>query len=90
MKDIVISRHAMTRMTQYDVSEEEIREVLETGNPFHVEGDRMAKELVLVSGYRWRGRDYPHREVSVIYVEEGTVTTVVTVWARYGVWEVVS
>ena len=83
MRDIVISRHAMIRMTQYDVSEEEIREVLETGNPFHVEGDRMAKELVLVSGYRWRGRDYPHKE-------EGTVTTVVTVWARYGVWEVAS
>ncbi len=40
--------------------------------------------------YEREGRRFPHKEVTVVYVEEGSDTIILTCIARYGAWEVAS
>ena len=84
---ITYTLHATQRMGESGVSADEIVEVLATGSLSQGRYNRLIRRKVLMAGYTREGRDYPHKEVRVVYVQEDNVTYVITVWARYGRWE---
>ncbi len=45
---------------------------------------------MFTAGYEREGKKFPHKEITVVYVEEGDDTIVITAIARYGRWEMVS
>jgi len=79
--------HARTKMTERGVREEEVVETVRAGALLRVRGNRIGRRRVFAVGYQWEGRDYLHKEVAVIYTEEGEQQVIVTVLARYGRWE---
>ncbi len=74
-------------MFERGVNEEEVDEAIQEGILLTVRGNRRGRRKVFAVGYQWESRDYPHKEVTVIYTEEGEQQLVITVIARYGRWE---
>ena len=75
------------KMRERGVTEEEIRQTIQTGRITPAELGRTMATRVFTAGYHHEGTDYRHKEVQVIFVEEPWATVVVTVIARYGFWE---
>lgn len=73
-------------MRERGVAEHEVAEALALGRPSAAVRGRVARVRVFREGYRWRGTDYPNKEVRVLYAVEGNDTVVITVRARYGQW----
>ena len=65
----------------------EVIDTIHTGTEYPAHLNRSGREKVFRDGYEYEGRRYPHKQVRVIYVEEGPVTAIVTVIARYGEWK---
>ena len=84
---IEITRHARAKMAERGIRESEALDTLELGEFVEARGARMARRRVFTAGYQWEGRSYPHKEVSVVYVEEQDAVVVLTCVARYGRWE---
>ena len=77
-------------MAERGISEEEIDETVKAGERTGRQGHRQVRRHVFTSGYEREGLRFPHKEVAVVYVEEGGETIILTCIARYGVWEVAS
>ena len=84
---IVFTRHARHKAVERGIVESELLHTIEQGVLIEVRGGRQIRRLVFTSGYEWSGARYAHKEVTVVYVDEGDVTTVITAIARYGTWE---
>jgi hypothetical protein len=69
------------------ISEEEILDVLRSGQPVPAASGRLAKERAFPFGSLWRGRRYTQKKVKVVYVEEEGAIITVTAYAYYGEWE---
>ncbi len=82
--------HAREKMVERGILEEEVAETVEAGERTGRRGHRQVRRRVFSSGYEREGRRFPHKEVTVVYVEEGGETIILTCIARYGVWEVAS
>ena len=80
--------HAREQMDERGILEDEIAQTIETGELVGVRERRQVRRQVFTSGYEREGRLYPHKEVTVIYVEENGVQVVLTSIARYGMWEI--
>ena len=65
----------------------EVIDTIQTGSVFPAYLNRLGKEKVFREGYEWEGGSYSHKQIRVIYVEEGPVTEVITVITRYGEWK---
>ena len=50
-------------------------------------GNRYVRRRVFTEGYEWYGREYPHKEITAVYVVEGHRTVILTAIARYGRFE---
>ena len=84
---IEYTRHARTQMADRGVSEIEVAIALTDGYDVNVRYPRKGRRKVFTSGYVMHGRSYPHMELTVVYAEEGELFVIVTVIARYGMWE---
>ena len=84
---IYYSYHAHDKMEELLVSEPEVAETLATGDVSPAKLGRLMAAKVFTEGYKWRGSDYPHREISIVYVVEPRGVTVITLIVRYGFWE---
>lgn len=73
-------------MEERGATESEVADTIQTGTECPARMDRLGREKVFRDGYEYEGRRYPHKLVRVFYVEEGSVTVVVTVITRYGEW----
>ena len=83
---INLSDHALLSMRKRGALRSEVIDTIHTGTEYPAYLNRLGKEKVFRDGYEYEGRSYPHKQIRVIYVEEGPVTEVVTVIARYGEW----
>ena len=85
--NIRIDPHTAERAIERGTSEDEIRDVLETGSPLPAADGRLCKAKVYDFGQERLGRHYLQKRVEVIYtIEKGTVVTV-TVYVFYGQWK---
>ena len=87
MAELFLGNRVENKMKARGITEEEIRRVILTGQLTHAEYGRLKSTAVFTDGYHWGGKDYPHKEVQVIYVVESWATVVITVISRYGFWE---
>ena len=70
-------------MLERGVLEAEVGETVEEGELVGVRARRQIRRRVFRSGYERRGQVYPHKEITVVYVVEGGLATVITSIARY-------
>ena len=84
---INFSPHALLSMRKRGALRHEVIDTIRTGTEIPAHLSRLGREKVFRDGYEWEGRSYLHKQIRVIYVEEGPATEVVTVMARYGEWE---
>ena len=76
-------------MRERGATEAEVEEVLRYGAETNARPPAFRRSLVFTDGYYHpsNGRWYQHKEVRLIYVIEGDLTTALTVIVRYGYWE---
>ena len=84
---IEIIEHAKIRMAEREASEIEVRETVKDGITIKAKKGRKAKEKLFDYGKSWQGKNYPYKKVKAVYVEEGSVLVVITVYVYYGIWE---
>lgn len=85
---IVLPPHAREQIDERGTTEDEVRQVLLSGEEAEARVPRLGKRMVFTEGYDWKGRFYPHKLVRVIYAEEPEKIEIVTVYVYYGRWEV--
>ena len=74
-------------MQERGITEHEVTLTVEAGRPAQARGSYFGRQRVFTEGYSWLGRDYPHKELRVVYALEGDSIIVITTIARYGRWE---
>ncbi len=84
---IHFSDHALLSMRKRGALKFEVIDTIHTGTEYPAYLNRLGREKVFRDGYEHEGRSYPHKQIRAIYVEEGTVTEIVTVITRYGEWK---
>ena len=75
--------HAVERMRERGVTEEEVRATVERGEPFPAKFGRMGFRRNFQFHDEWRGRRYWFKQVEVFAVWEDEDWLVITVIARY-------
>ena len=83
---IEFTRHPRLRMQERGVVESEAVRTIQMGAECPADPPKLCNEMVFRRGYEWEGKLYSHKQVRVIYAEEGSKTTVVTVITRHGEW----
>ena len=69
------------------VTASEVLDVLSTGALFEGRAGTQIRQKVLMAGYDWNERHYPHKEVAIVYDDTSEPLVVITVMTRYGFWE---
>lgn len=85
--DIQIDSHTLGRAEERGASEQEIRDVIETGAPVSAKRGRLGKAKVYEFGQMRHNRQYDQKRIEVFYVAEGDKAITVTVYVFYGKWE---
>ena len=85
--DIQIDPHTLERAVERGSSEEEIKDVINTGMPILAKRGRLGKAKVYNFQKTRRNRYYEHKRVEVVYIIENAVAITVTVYVFYGKWE---
>lgn len=84
---IQIDRHTRERAEERGTTEEEIREVIETGSPLAAKRGRLGKAKVFDFNAERLGVFYKDKRVEVIYTVKDNTAVTVTVYVFYGKWE---
>jgi len=79
--------HALDQMQERGITNRDVTLTVEAGTLVRVSADRAIRRRVFTEGYSWLSRDYPHKEVTVVYTLEKGIIIVITTLARYGRWE---
>ncbi len=82
--EIRIGPHTMQRARERGTSEEEIRDVIETGFEIPAKGHRLGKARIYSYDQERLGRYYPERRVEVFYAIQANAIVTVTVYVFYG------
>ena len=85
--NIQIDTHTLERAVERGTSEEEIKDVIESGFTIPVEYGRKGKAKVYKFGQNRQGKFYEQKRVEAIYVIEDNIIITVTVYVFYGKWE---
>ncbi len=85
---ILLDPHALERAKERGTSEEEIRDVIETGFIVPAKYGRIGKAKVYRFEQKRQNKFYEEKRVEVFYIEEGNEIVTVTVYVFYGKWEV--
>ena len=84
---IQIDSHTLERAEERGTSEEEIKDVIETGFAIPGKYGRNGKAKIFEFGQNRHGKYYEQKRVEVMYVIEDNTTITVTVYVFYGEWE---
>lgn len=85
--NVQIDPHTLERIIERGATEDEIRDVVENGQPVSARHGRLAKAKVYDYKQERHGRYYEQKRVEVIYVVENGVVVTVTAYVFYGKWE---
>ena len=85
--EIRIGPHTMQRARERGTSEEEIKDVIESGFEIPAKGQRLGKARIYRYDQERLGRHYPEKRVEVFYTVEAGAIVTVTVYVFYGKWE---
>ena len=85
--NIQIDSHTLERAEERGTSEEEIKDVIESGFTIPVKYGRKGKAKVYKFGQNRHGKFNEQKRVEVIYVKEHNIILTVTVYVFYGKWE---
>lgn len=85
--DIQIDPHTLERAEERGASEEEIRDVVETGLTIPAKYGRLGRAKVFTFEQRRQNKYYEQKRVEVFYTVEEDVIVTVTVYVFYGKWE---
>jgi len=83
---IQIDPHTLERALERGTTEEEIKDVIETGSPMPAKHGRLGKAKVYDFKRKRHGKYYEQKRVEVIYTIEGDTIVTVTVYVFYGKW----
>ena len=81
------TRHALDQLQERGINEREVRDTAEAGLLVEVSENRAIRRRIFTQGYSRIGRNYSHKEVTVVYALEEGFIIVITVISRYGRWE---
>jgi len=84
---IRIDPHTLERLEERGGTEEEIRDVIETGLTIPAKQGRLGKAKVFDFKKERHGIYYEQKRVEVFYLIEENVIVTVTVYVFYGKWE---
>ena len=79
--------HTLARAEERGTTEEEIRDVINTGFPVPGKYGRMGKAKVYDFRQDRHGKYYEQKRVEVFFTAEGETAITVTVYVFYGRWE---
>jgi hypothetical protein len=85
--EIQVDPHTLERAEERGSSEEEIKDVINTGFPTLAKYGRMGKTKIYNFNQERHGNYYEQKRVEVVYTVEGDVIITVTVYVFYGKWE---
>lgn len=85
--EIRIDPHTLKRAEERGASEEEIKDVINTGFPVPGKHGRMGKAKIYDFRRKRHGKYYQQKRVEVFYTIEGDAIITVTVYVFYGKWE---
>jgi len=85
--EIQIDPHTLERAEERGASEEEIRDVINTGTAIPARYGRMGKAKTYDFKQQRHGRYYDQKKVEVFYTIEKDVIVTVTVYVFYGNWQ---
>ncbi len=85
--EIRIDPHTLERAEERGTNEEEIKDVINTGEAIAAKRGRFGKAKVYDFRRTWRENYYEQKRVEVIYTIEQDVVITVTVHVFYGRWE---
>ena len=80
---VKIHSHAIERMRERGVTENEVIKTVEEGENFPVKFGRVGFRRNFVFRGSWRGRQYGTKQVEAYVVKEGEDLIVITVVAKY-------
>lgn len=84
---IQVDPHTLERAEERGTSEEEIKDVINTGFVIPAKEGRIGKAKVYDFKQSRLNKYYEQKRVEVIYIREGQVIITVTVYVFYGKWE---
>ena len=84
---IQFDRHTLERAEERGTSEEEIRDVINTGFPVPAKYGRMGRAKIFDFRQNRHGTYYEQKRAEVFYAMERDVVITVTVYVFYGKWE---
>ena len=73
-------------MIERGITDHEVVETIQAGYLVEIAGNRFIRRRVFDAGYDWNTRQFPEKDVTVVYVEEERRVVVLTAIARYGTW----
>jgi len=82
-----IDPHTLARARDRGATENEIEDVVLTGQAIPGKTGRLGRFKVYDFGRVWNGRRYAQKRVEVYFVAEGDTLVTVTVYVFYGKWE---
>ena len=85
--EIQIDPHTLERAQERGTSEEEIKDVIETGFDIPAKYGRMGRAKVFDFRKKRHGKYYEQRRIEVFYTFEENSIVTVTVYVFYGKWE---
>lgn len=85
--EIVIDSHTLERAQERGTTEEEIKEVIETGFSIPAKYARIGKAKIFPFNRTRLGNYYDQKRVEVFYITERDTIITVTVYVFYGRWE---
>ena len=86
--EIQIDPHTLERAQERGTTEEEIRDVIETGLDIPAKYGRIGKAKVYEFKQKRQGKYYEQKRIEVFYIIEENLMVTVTVYVFYGKWEV--
>ena len=86
--EIQIDPHTLERGEERGATEEEIRDVINSGVHLPAKSGRRQSARVYPFGQERHGKYYEQKRVEVIYAVERDIVITVTVYVFYGKWEV--
>jgi hypothetical protein len=86
--EIVIDSHTLERAQERGTTEEEIKDVIETGFPIPAKYARMGKAKISPFSQARLGTYYEQKRVEVFYISQRDIIVTVTVYVFYGRWEI--
>ena len=85
---IQIDQHTLERAEERGASEDEIKDVLQTGFDIPAKYGKLGKAKIFQFTQRRRNRYYEQKRVEVFYAIVDNKLVTVTVYVFYGKWEV--